>query len=427
MALTLNLTIDDFDPLIAYTNPLQWTTPNPQDHPSWFNQTQQETGSVWHQATYHQTNVPGAELRFNFTGKLLTETFSYPPHTRSNPACLRFPSIGASLDIYGFSNTSYQVIIDPSISQPYTANITTSNALASTSSSTSRTTLFSTTSLSSNAQLAYAQHEVVVRHVGLQDGQGQGTGVLGLDLVVIGGIPVGAEGATLTNTTIDDPDTTAIKYTGSWTTNNVTDFWGGSSIYTNTPGDTISLSFTGSAIYVFGDQVNDHGYYTVLLNSTQYANLTGRSGCAGGEGEKQCEKLGGLHFFAGGLPEGMHEMQIVNGGTAGAQTYFDLDRITYTSPSNYTTTTPLTNLECPFVNCTASSSSSTTSKNATTSASTGMTGTSSAAQGQGTASASSTTPTSAAARTVAGKSSKVGTLSALLVGSVLVMGLWASV
>ncbi|KAJ9115405.1 hypothetical protein QFC22_005162 [Naganishia vaughanmartiniae] len=276
MALTLNLTIDDFDPLITYTNPLQWATPNPQDHPSWFNQTQQETGSVWHQ--------------------------------------------GASLDIYGFSNTSYTVIIDPSIAQPYTANISTSDVLASTADSSARTSLFSTTSLSSNAQLSYAQHEVVVRNVGAQEGQG--TGVLGVDLVVIGGIPVGGEGATLTNTTVDDPDTAALKYTGSWTTNNVTDFYGGSSVYTNTPGDAVVLSFVGSAVYVYGDQVNDHGYYTVLMNSTQYANFTGRSGCAGGEGEKQCEKLGGLHFFAGGLPEGTHEMRIVNGGTEALKTFF---------------------------------------------------------------------------------------------------------
>ncbi|KAJ9091474.1 hypothetical protein QFC21_007210 [Naganishia friedmannii] len=336
------------------------------------------------------------------------------------------PLIGASLDIYGFSNTSYTVTIDPSISQPYTANITTSNALSSTANSVARATLFSTTSLSSNAQLSYAQHEVVVRNVGLQ--QGQGTGVLGLDLVVIGGIPVGAEGATLKNTTIDDPDTAAIKYTGSWTTNNVTDFYGGSSVYTNTPGDSLSLSFTGSAIYIFGDQVNDHGYYTVLLNSTTYANLTGRSGCAGSEGEKQCEKLGGLHFFAGGLPEGTHEVQVVNGGMAGAQTYFDLDRITYTTPTNYSTITPAQRptLECPFVNCTASSSSSSpASNNASSTASTA--GSATKGQGQGTSSASAsatttTTPTSAASRR-AGKSKAAGTWSALLVVSVLVMGL----
>ncbi|KAI5450921.1 hypothetical protein NCC49_002661 [Naganishia albida] len=326
MALTLNLTIDDFDPLIAYSNPVQWTTPNPQDHPSWFNQSQQETGSVWHQATYHQTNVPGAEARFNFTG--------------------------ATLDIYGFSNTSYQIIIDPSLPEPYTANITTSTGLASSADSESRHALFSSTSLSSNAQLNYAQHEVLIRNVGAKEG----LGVLGLDYVVVGGIPVGAEGATLTNTTVDD-NSSLLNYTGSWTTNNVTDFWGGSSAYTNTPGDSVSLSFGGSAVYVYGDQVNDHGYYTVFLNDTLQANLTGRSGCAGSDGEKQCEKLGGLHFFAGGLPEGRHALRIVNGGVAGNQTYFDLDRITYTTPSNYSTILPATDLQCPFVNCTATAAS----------------------------------------------------------------------
>jgi hypothetical protein len=74
MSLSLNLTIDDFDPIIgevrdssaderfadrrgpyrltAYSSPVQWTTPNPQDHPSWFNQTQEETGSVWHEGMF---------------------------------------------------------------------------------------------------------------------------------------------------------------------------------------------------------------------------------------------------------------------------------------------------------------------------------------------------------------------------------------
>jgi hypothetical protein len=93
---------------------------------------------------------------------------------------------GDTLDIYGFSNTSYQVIIDPSLSEPYTANITTNAALASSADSQSRASLFSTTSLSSNAQLSYAPHEVLIRNLG--------AGVLGLDYVVVGGIPVGAEG-----------------------------------------------------------------------------------------------------------------------------------------------------------------------------------------------------------------------------------------
>lgn len=96
------------------------------------------------------------------------------------------PLSGDTLDIYGFSNTSYQVIIDPSFPEPYTANITTNAALASSADSQSRAALFSTTSLSSNAQLLYAPHEVLIRNLG--------AGVLGLDYMVVGGIPVGAEG-----------------------------------------------------------------------------------------------------------------------------------------------------------------------------------------------------------------------------------------
>jgi hypothetical protein len=65
-----------------------------------------------------------------------------------------------------------------------------STALASTADSESRHALFSTTSLSSNAQLSYAQHEVLVRNLGAKEG----SGVLGLDYVMVGGIPVGAEG-----------------------------------------------------------------------------------------------------------------------------------------------------------------------------------------------------------------------------------------
>jgi hypothetical protein len=48
MSLT-NITVDDFDPIIAYSNPADWTTPNPQDNPSWFNSSSQVTNSPYHQ------------------------------------------------------------------------------------------------------------------------------------------------------------------------------------------------------------------------------------------------------------------------------------------------------------------------------------------------------------------------------------------
>ncbi|KAJ9105829.1 hypothetical protein QFC19_003399 [Naganishia cerealis] len=292
MARTLNITIDDFDPLIGMPASGSDTSPS-------------LTTSLL--------------LSFSLRESLAAQYGTKLPTIKQT-----FQELNSGSTLQASQGGIMSIIRDaytkPALSdQPYTTNITTSNALASTADSSSRATLFSTTSLSSNAQLSCAQHEVIVRNVGLQEGKG--TGVLGVDLVIIGGIPVGGEGATLTNTTIDDPDA-ALKYTGSWTTNNVTDFWGGSSVYTNTPGDAVALSFAGSAVYVYGDQVNDHGYYSILINNTQMANLSGRSGCAGSDGEKQCEKLGGLHFFAGGLPEGQHDLRIVNGGSSGNQTYF---------------------------------------------------------------------------------------------------------
>ena len=44
-----NYTIDDFDPVIRYSNYADWQTPNPQDNPTWFNATPAVTGSPWHE------------------------------------------------------------------------------------------------------------------------------------------------------------------------------------------------------------------------------------------------------------------------------------------------------------------------------------------------------------------------------------------
>lgn len=48
----------------------------------------------------------------------------------------------------------------------------------------------------------------------------------------------------------------------------------------------------------------------------------GRSGCSEGY-SATCEKLHGLAFFAGSLPEGTHEVKIVNQSPGGdKQTFF---------------------------------------------------------------------------------------------------------
>jgi hypothetical protein len=127
----------------------------------------------------------------------------------------------------------------------------------------------------------------------------------------------------LTNTTLDDPSS-LITYTGQWTSNQNPLFSGGSTVYTSTPGDSFSFTFQGSAFYIYGDQVNDHGLFSVYLNDTALTTgvLSGRSGC-GEEGQsKSCEKLDGLHFFYGGLGEGSHRVRVVNDGSGQDAPYF---------------------------------------------------------------------------------------------------------
>lgn len=50
----ITVTVDDFDPLVSYSNYEDWTTPDPSQNPTWFNATEDVTGSPWHQGEYTQ-------------------------------------------------------------------------------------------------------------------------------------------------------------------------------------------------------------------------------------------------------------------------------------------------------------------------------------------------------------------------------------
>lgn len=40
---------DDFDPIVAYENYTAWQTPDPQDHPTWYNESSSVTGVPWYE------------------------------------------------------------------------------------------------------------------------------------------------------------------------------------------------------------------------------------------------------------------------------------------------------------------------------------------------------------------------------------------
>ncbi|WVQ93609.1 hypothetical protein IAU59_000684 [Kwoniella sp. CBS 9459] len=280
----VNITYDDFDPLIKYSDLTQWTTPNPQDNPTWYRQGEDVTGVPWHEATLHYTTVQGAEFSFNFT---TSQVWIYGALNASSP--------------------SYSITLDGSKSDQTPSSVQDGRAL-----------LYSSTDLSDSP------HQLTLTNNG--DG-------LGFDLVVLGyDLGSGSRNYTIDDTLLD------ITYQGNWTIQN-RDAFNGTSTYTHGPGNSFEFSVAASGVWLYGDTVQDHGLFSVYINdsSTPYGTWDARSPCGGPEiYAKECEKLGALKAFVGPLGEGTHKVKVVNGGPEGDQsTFFDFDYVEYTSPSTY--------------------------------------------------------------------------------------------
>lgn len=59
------ITIDDFDPLIAYSNYADWSTPDPSQNPTWYNASRDVTNSPWHQGTSSSLLALFTQRRWN--------------------------------------------------------------------------------------------------------------------------------------------------------------------------------------------------------------------------------------------------------------------------------------------------------------------------------------------------------------------------
>lgn len=133
----------------------------------------------------------------------------------------------------------------------------------------------------------------------------------------------------MSNTTVEEtsPD---LLYTGNWTTNSDPAFSGGGSIYTKEDGATVSLSFhgtyvqiqahrigliksgfSGSALYIFGDVVKNHGLFTVTVDNGGPEQFNSIFGCSGIFGH-YCEKKNTLAYFKGNLDSSLHDMTLTN-------------------------------------------------------------------------------------------------------------------
>ena len=66
-------------------------------------------------------------------------------------------------------------------------------------------------------------------------------------------------------------------YSGKWTTQTGPNFSNGTSTYTQGGDNTMAIAFQGSAFYLYGDSVNDHGFYEVYIDQGDKPWENGRS------------------------------------------------------------------------------------------------------------------------------------------------------
>ncbi|THU86309.1 hypothetical protein K435DRAFT_763499 [Dendrothele bispora CBS 962.96] len=288
-AVNFNVTVDDFDSILAYPNQAAWTTPDPSS--SSFS----AAGSPWLMGTFHRTEEVNASVSLNFTG----------------PAIF----------IYGYSGPdygSYEVQLD---------NFTTTSSAYSSSNGTAPHLLYGA------QNLTYDAHQLTLRNLGAQAQNGDAGGNALLFDFLRFTVQLAPAGATVSNATLEE-DNSALKYSGTWGNNTSGNFSGGGSTFTQGDGASVSFSFNGSAIYVFGDKKNDHGLYSVVLDNGTTEVYNGVSGC-GGEFGMTCEQQQPtLAYFASNLAEGEHSLTITN--MAGVnKSFFDLDSIVLTVPSQY--------------------------------------------------------------------------------------------
>ncbi|KAG6901555.1 hypothetical protein C0995_010612 [Termitomyces sp. Mi166 len=264
-AVNTNITVDDFDSVVYYPDQSTWQTPDPSS-PS-FN----ASATPWWMGTYHKTDIIGASVTFNFTG----------------PAIFVYGHSGPS---YG----SYEVEIDSTVStlSGYAPNNASGPTL-----------------LYSASNLTYASHTLTLRNVGAKNGDAGGNTLLFDYLQTT--IQLAPAGATVSNTTYEE-DNVALKYSGTWSSNKSPNFSGGGTSYTNEDRATVSLSFHGSAVYVFGDKKNDHGLYSVVLDNKTAQVYNGVSGCGGAFGGT-CEQMKPtLEFIVSNLDGSLHTLTIEN-------------------------------------------------------------------------------------------------------------------
>ena len=119
-------------------------------------------------------------------------------------------------------------------------------------------------------------------------------------------------------------DSPELSFTGPWTCGAEPDGsdYSGGHCYSNAKNASISWTFTGSLIEVFGRPDLENGIFNVLIDGTQVGQVDGHYGAVNDDA------LNGYGLFQAKVASGTHTIQLVNTGTldsAATDTFIQID------------------------------------------------------------------------------------------------------
>ncbi|CAE6472189.1 unnamed protein product [Rhizoctonia solani] len=269
---THDITIDDGCPLITYSG-------------EWNDSTNEDILDQYWLNTYHSTSEAGASASFKFTG---TAVYLYGSKRPSHVRTSALVDNNNATDKVLFEQGSYEVDIDGVSIGQFDGSSRSVESLAL---------------LAQTEGLTWGEHTVTITN--------SGTSGAFLDLDQIKWT-TGKPGLTaITNTTeIDDAgDSAVVSYTpaGSWSTADPTGQTGSyhqNTVHTtSTQGSTVSIRFSGNAIYVYGSTDSSSGAYDVRIDKQSATSL---------QGSTSTFRQPALLYYADGLDSNDHMLTLTN-------------------------------------------------------------------------------------------------------------------
>lgn len=139
--------------------------------------------------------------------------------------------------------------------------------------------------------------------------------------------PLNFKYSTFASTTATDDSSASITYTGSWSTTTNAGYYNGTTHFTNTPGDYLQFTFTGTSVRFLGGTYSDHGKIDVYIDGV---SMTPSSI----EMYTVPQVRSTLLYSKNGLTSGSHTIKIVlsaNRNPASSNFYLDADKFEVSS------------------------------------------------------------------------------------------------